>query len=29
MKSIFFRLRHRLAVWRWERKHGKFGAVEF
>ena len=29
MKSILFRLRHRIAIWRWERKHGKFGKVEF
>jgi hypothetical protein len=29
MKSIIFRLRHRLAILRWERKNGKFGQVPF
>ena len=29
MKSILFRLRHRIAIWRWERKFGPFGKVEF
>jgi hypothetical protein len=28
MKSIIFRIRHWLAIWRWERKNGNFGPVE-
>lgn len=29
LKSIIFRLRHRIALWRYERKHGKFGPAPF
>jgi hypothetical protein len=29
MKSILFRLRHRIALWLYERKHGKFGPAPF
>lgn len=29
MKSLLFRLRHRIALWLYQRKHGKFGRVEF
>lgn len=29
MKKIIFYLRHMLAIWRWERKHGKFGKTPF
>lgn len=29
MKSLLFRLRHRIALWLYQRKHGQFGPVEF
>lgn len=29
MKSLLFMIRHKLAIWRYERKHGKFGKPEF
>ena len=29
LKSIIFRLRHRIALWLYQRKHGRFGPVEF
>ena len=29
LKSIIFRLRLRIALWLYQRKHGKFGNVEF
>ena len=29
LKSIIFRLRHRIALWLYQRKHGSFGPVEF
>jgi hypothetical protein len=29
LKSIIFRLRHRIALWLYQRKHGQFGPVEF
>jgi hypothetical protein len=29
MKPLMFRIRHLLAVWKYERKHGKFSKPEF
>lgn len=29
IKSLIFRLRHALAIWRLQRRFGKFGPVEF
>jgi len=29
LKNLMFRLRHRFAIWKWERKHGKFGPTPF
>lgn len=29
MKSILFHIRHMLAIWKYERKNGKFGKPEF
>ena len=29
MKKLAFYLRHMLAIWRYERKHGKFGTPPF
>jgi len=29
MKSIWFRIRHRIALWLYQRKHGKFGPAPF
>jgi len=29
VKSILFRIRHRIALWLYQRKHGKFGPLPF
>lgn len=29
MRSLIFRIRHALAIWLYERKHGKFSKPEF
>jgi hypothetical protein len=29
VKRILFRIRHRIALWLYQRKHGKFGPAPF
>lgn len=29
MQRLIFRIRHHIAMWRYQRKHGKFGPAPF